>query len=148
MKHLLFFSFILILLSCSNTYNEYQSVNDLKWYKNDIKTFDVSIEKSGEYDLFFEFRHVTGYPFKQINIEITHISPSRKEYFTEREIPVADNQNNYIGEVAGQLWDIESLISEKTFLEKGQHSFKISHLMSSDPVILVVDIGLKIKKAN
>jgi hypothetical protein len=34
------------------------------------------------------------------------------------------------------------------FLNKGKHIFKISHAMNSNPVVLVVDIGLIVKKTS
>lgn len=137
--------FIIFFSSCSNTYRDFQKVKDMKWHKTDVKTFEVDIPEDGNYDLYFAMRHSTGYPFTSIKISITQITPEGEEFIKDAEFSVADEKGQYIGEVTGQLWDIEEMFSEKTPLEKGKYTFKISHNMNSDPVILIIDIGLIIK---
>ena len=146
MKKLLIFGLLLSLFSCSDTYRDFQSVKDMKWYKSDSKIFEVNIREEGYYDLFFAMRYSTGYPFKQIKIKITQKSPGGEEFNKEAEIKTANDKGEYIGEVTGQLWDLEQPVSENTFLKKGKYIFGISHIMNNDPVILVIDVGLKIKK--
>lgn len=142
------FALLLSLFSCSDTYRDFQSVKDMKWYKEDYKTFEVDIKEEGYYDLFFAMRYSTGYPFKQIKIIIAQKQPDGTEFFKDAEIMIANEQNEYIGEVTGQLWDIETLVSEKTYLNKGKYIFKISHAMNNDPVVLVIDVGLVIKQSE
>lgn len=151
MKGLVIFGIVLILIlhSCSNIYNEHQKIKDLKWNRNDIKTFEVDIENDGEYDLFFAMRHTIGYPFTTIKINIEYINPKTyKSFIKTAEFPVTDENGKYIGDVSGQLWDIESSFAEKMFLKKGKHIFKVSHAMNYNPVILLVDIGLVVKKSS
>ncbi len=150
MKKLIFLlgiSFITLLYSCSNVYSEHQEIKDLKWFKKDVKTFEVEITKAGEYDLFFAMRHSIGYPFTSIKISIEYLNDNQT-FVKEAEFPTTDENGEYIGEVTGQLWDIESVFAERMFLNKGKHIFKISHAMNSNPVILVVDVGLIVKKSS
>jgi hypothetical protein len=75
MKKLIFLlgiSFITLLNSCSSVYSEHQEIKDLKWFKKDIKTFEVEILEAGEYDLFFTMRHSIGYHFTSIKINIEY----------------------------------------------------------------------------
>lgn len=148
LKFLLMLSLPIFLFSCSDTYNEYEKVEEMQWYKKDVKTFELSIPEDGNYDLFFGMRHLSGYPFTSIKIEIAQITPDKKELIKEAEFSVADEEGNYIGEVTGQLWDIENLFSENTPLAKGKYTFKISHAMNSNPVILVIDVGLIVRKSK
>ncbi len=149
MKKIFKFSFLglfLFFASCDNIYRDFQTVEDMKWFRKDVKTFKFDIAEDAHYDLLFAFRHATGYPFTSIKIHIEQISPDKKVYEKDAEFPVADKNGAYIGEVTGQLWDIERVFSEKTFLKKGTYTLKISHAMNSNPVILVIDIGLIVKK--
>ncbi len=148
MKKLLVFGLLLSLFSCSDTYRDFQSVKDMKWYKSDSKIFEVDIKEKGYYDLFFAMRYSTGYPFKQIKINIAQKLPDGIELFKNAKIQIANEKNEYLGEVTGQLWDIEALVSEKTYLNKGKYTFKISHAMNNDPVVLVIDVGLIIKQSE
>jgi len=120
----------------------------MKWERADVKTFEVNISEDGEYDLFFAMRHSYGYPFTSIKINILQITPEGKEFTKEAEFPISDKKGNYLGEVTGQLWDIESSFAEKMFLKKGKYTFKVSHAMNSNPVILVIDVGLIIRKSS
>ena len=140
--------FIIFFSSCSNTYSDFQKVEDLKWFRTDIKTFEVDIPEDGNYDLFFALRHSSGYPFRNIGVKFVQITPDGKELSKEIDFLVVNENDEYKGEVIGQLWDIEELFSEKTPLKKGKYTFKISHIMNSDPVILVIDIGMVIRKSK
>lgn len=151
MNHIKIYTIFLLSIlfaSCSDTYNNFQSVKDLKWEKSDTKTFEVNITEDGNYDLFFAMRHSTGYPFTSIKVLITQKTPQGKESTKKAEFPVVNEKGKYLGEVTGQLWDIEEVFSENTPLKKGKYIFKISHAMNSNPVILVIDIGLIVRKSK
>jgi gliding motility-associated lipoprotein GldH len=144
----LIISSLLILSSCNETYRDIQKIDDLKWFREDTKIFEVTIPDDGLYDLYFVFRHSSGYPFTSIKIKLDQTGPEGNQISQDAEFQVADENGEYIGEVAGQLWDIKELFSEKKELKKGKYTFKISHAMNSDPVILVIDIGLIIKESD
>ncbi len=150
MKKLSLYLFITVialsLTSCSDTYRNFQSVEGLKWFDNDVKTFNVNIPEDGNYDLFFAMRHSTGYPFTTIKVEIEQTTPQNKTFIKNAEFPVTDENGKYLGKVAGQLWDIEHSFDENVFLKKGKYIFKIRHTMNNNPVILVIDIGLIVRK--
>jgi len=147
-KYLLFIPVFLFLFSCNETFRDFQKVEDMKWHRNDVKKFKVNIPEDGSYDLFFAMRHSTGYPFTSIKILINQLTPDGNELTKEAEFQVANDAGEYIGEVTGQLWDIKALFSENTTLKKGEYVFEIMHNMNTDPVILVIDIGLIIKKSK
>ncbi len=147
-KYILSSLVVLLIASCSYTYKDFQAVEDLKWKKSDVKTFEVEITENGNYDLFFAMRHLTGYPFTTIKVLISQITPDGNEFTKEAEFLVANENGKYKGDVTGQFWDIEDVFSENTPLKKGKYTFKISHKMNNDPVILVVDIGLIIRKSK
>ncbi len=149
MRNIILISFITaatFFTACNDIYRNFQSVKDMKWYKKDVKTFNVSIPEDGNYDLIFAMRYSTGYPFTSIKINIEQTTPEGKMSEKNAEFPVADKTGKYLGEVTGQLWDIENIFSEKTFLKRGKYTFKIKHIMNNNPVILVIDIGLIVRK--
>lgn len=140
--------FLLFCVSCSNVFSDHQKIDDMQWHRSDVKTFEVDISENGEYDIYFTMRHSTGYPFRNIGIKIEQITPDGTKLSKDADFSVVDENDQYTGDVIGQLWDIEELFSKKTPLIKGKYIFKISHIMNSDPVILVMDVGLLIKKSR
>jgi gliding motility-associated lipoprotein GldH len=148
MKKLNLVFVLFFLLSCGNVYKEHQKIDEMKWFRTDVKSFDVEIPDDGEYDLYFTMRHSTGYPFRNIGVNIVQITPDGKELSKEANFLIVDENDEYKGDVIGQLWDIQELFSEKTELKAGNYTFKIGHIMNSDPVILIIDVGLTIKKSG
>ncbi len=134
-----------LITSCNYVYRDFQEVKNLKWYKNDVKTFNINIKEDGNYDLFFAMRHATGYPFTSIKTKILMQTPDNKTFEKEAEFIAANEKGAYIGEVTGQLWDIEEIFSQNYFMKKGNYKISITQAMNEDPVILVVDIGLIVR---
>jgi len=147
-KYIAFLFILFAISSCSDTFRDTQKIADMKWNRTDIKSFEVDISEKGNYDLHFTMRHSTGYPFRNIGVKIEQITPAGKELSKEVDFLVVNENNEYKGDVIGQLWDIEELFSENTPLEKGKYTFKISHIMNTDTVILVINVGLKIRKSG
>jgi len=146
LTYFILFTVILTIFSCNNFYSEHQSVSNLKWYKEDIKSFEVNIEEDGIYDFIFAIRYATGFPYRTMKIKITQKSNDSIETSQEKEFEVVDKNNNYIGEVAGELWDLETICIQKLKVKQGNYIYTLEHEMKSNPVIMVVDVGLIIKK--
>jgi len=147
MRKIIFIIIISISFSaCTETYRSFQKVEDMKWYKNDVKIFKVDIKESGNYDLTFAFRYATLYPFKDIKITIAKKTPKGEVLTKDAEFMVVDENNKYIGDVGGDIWDLEKSFAQGEYLEKGKYEFYIQHNMVNDPVIVVMEIGLIIEK--
>jgi gliding motility-associated lipoprotein GldH len=140
--------FILILSSCNQVYRDFEEVKEMKWYKSDVKTFEFDIKNEGNYDLIFCMRHSTGYQFMTIKTKISMTTPDYEVYEKEAEFLVTNEKGEYIGDGTGQLWDIEEAFSANELLKKGHYKISIAHAMENDPVILVMEIGLKVKKSK
>jgi len=144
---LIFFLAIISLTSCNNVYRKFEKVDEMKWYKNDKKKFAVDIEESGNYDMLFGFRYATLYPYRNIKVLITKTLPNGDSYTKDAEFRVVDENNNYIGSAGGDIWDLENIFAENEYLEKGKYQFIIEQDMGTDPVIVVMEIGLIVKKS-
>jgi gliding motility-associated lipoprotein GldH len=114
----------------------------------DVQKFEFRISQAGIYDLYFTMRYVTGYPNPNILVKISQKTPEGKEYFKDCVFRIIDQNQNYIGEVAGNMWDFEECFAEKQDLESGIYQFEIEQTMPEDPVILIVDVGLIVRKSE
>ncbi len=145
---LLFGIITLTALGCTRVYEDYQEIKDLKWYKKDAQTFHVKIPEDGNYNILFFMRHTIGFPFKNLKIYIKKKSALGEIDAKDLEIPVIAENKNYLGDVAGELWDITYPIWQDIFLKAGTYTFSLQHAMNSDPVVLLVETGLIIEKAK
>lgn len=142
----------LSLMSCSSNNRIYSENKELspqmEWLKKDVRTFDVSIENTENvYDLSLSFRYAEGFPYNEMKVNVIETSPSGKETAKEYDLKVREENGEYIGEVALDIWDSEHLIeANKKYAEKGKYSYKIEHTMPKDPVQMVMEIGVILDK--
>jgi gliding motility-associated lipoprotein GldH len=147
-KFLLLILSSILLSSCSDIYRKFEKVEDMKWYKSDAKKFTVDIKENGNYDLIFAFRYATMYPYKSIKVLFTKKTPDSEEFTKDAEFIVVDENNKYLGEPGGDIWDLENPFAENEFMEKGIYEFTIENNMNADPVIVVMEIGLIVRKSK
>ncbi|MDG1332627.1 MAG: gliding motility lipoprotein GldH [Crocinitomicaceae bacterium] len=123
---------------------------NLEWLKDDAVTFKVPVEDIGStYDMSLTFRYTEGYQYDVAKVKVTQISPSGKEIENEYSMKVRDENGDYIGEAALDIWDSEHLVEEKMkFDESGTHSFKVEHIMPRDPLHFAMEIGLILDKSE
>lgn len=142
----------LSLMSCNSNNRIYSENKELstqmEWLKKDVRTFDVSIENTEDvYDLSLSFRYTEGFPYDVMKVNVIETSPSGKETTKEYDLKVREENGEYIGEVALDIWDSEHLIeANKKYAEKGKYSYKIEHAMPKDPVQMVMEIGVILDK--
>lgn len=152
MRHLFLFISVFFLFSCQpegRVYIEHQELSpQFEWLKKDIKEFKVPVEDASiTYNLSLSFRFSTGYQFEVANVLITEISPSGKESSTKQSLKVRNEKGEYLGEPGFDIWDSEHLIEVgKTFSEQGIYTFRLEHIMPTDPLNYALEIGVILDK--
>ncbi len=149
-KHLLFviITALFTVSSCSDVYNDYQSVSDLQWKKSDVKSFEFTIDEDANYDMFFALRYASGFPHPILNVHFEIILPDGTEREKDMNFRIVDKDGKYIGDVAGNMWDAEFLFSENEKMNAGKYIVTYTHNMEKDPVIAVIDLGLIVRKTD
>ena len=138
----------ILLMGCQPEGREYVEHKELsplvEWLKKDVIEFKVPIEKENqEYQMSLAFRYTEGFEHKTLKVKVVETSPSGKETSEEYALTVLDEYGDYIGEHAGAFIDSEHVVEKKkVFKEKGTFSYKIEHMMPTDPVSYSLDIGL------
>ncbi len=144
----------LILFSCQpegRIFSENKELSaELQWLKEDVIKFQVPVDDfSSSYNMSLNFRYATGYQYDVLKVRVTEISPSGKELVDEYDLKIRDENGDYIGEAALDIWDSEHLIKEKMkFSEGGTYTYKIEHVMPKDPLHFAMEIGVILDKAK
>ncbi|MBN2664819.1 MAG: hypothetical protein JXR68_14310 [Bacteroidales bacterium] len=155
MKTVRFFPVLFILLFFVTSCNENRvfekhrkNFTDYRWQSSNICEFSPVIEDTTlDYQIYFAFRHIYGFQFKSISINIEMTTPSGKITSKDYVIDVFGTGNEYLSECAGDYCDLETLIEDNyKFEETGTYTFKIKHLMENDPIPNVMEVGLIIDK--
>jgi gliding motility-associated lipoprotein GldH len=151
-KILLNISFIVVLslLSCSrNTvFTDSLTMKNETWKLNEIAVFKVNVDDTlNANNLNFIIRNGSSYPFRNLFLFVTAVSPEGKTLTDTLQFNLADEKGKWYGSGFG---DVHELImpykSNVFFPRKGIYEFKIQHGMRVEDLKGVYDFGLKVEK--
>jgi gliding motility-associated lipoprotein GldH len=141
--------FATLISSCGLIW-EYRSLNELEgmeWDNTTAQTFDFSISETGNYKVEIIGRHITGFQFKNLTGTMT-IKGGSIMLENEFTIPIIGEDDMYLNEGGGDLWDFTFPAITSTNLPAGDYTATINHTMEQNPLGLVMEIGMQVDKAK
>jgi len=142
------------LLGCQpegQIYAEHQELSPgLEWLKKDVREFKVPIEDiSISYNMSLSFRYLNSFQPHLVKIKVTEISPSGNEIVMEYDLKVREDNGDYIGEFAYEIWDSKHVIEpDKKYSEPGLYTYLVEHNMDEDPLAHAMEIGVILEKVE
>jgi len=142
------------LIACQpegRIYTEHKELSpDVEWLKKDVREFKVPIEDNNQvYNMSLSFRYANGYQFEVVKIQVTEISPNGKETVSNYDLKVREKNGDYVGEAGYDIWDSEHLVEpDKQYTETGTYTYKIEHIMPTDPLNFAMEIGVILDKTE
>ena len=112
--------------------------------------FEVAVKDvKSEYNIYLTLRHITQYPYDNLKINLTVYAPSGEERTTLHTFPIKDKEGKFLGDGAGDLWDVKLLVKGKyMFNQEGNYKFQIDNLMDYYDIVGLVDLGLIVEKTG
>lgn len=149
-KSIFFLFSVFFLISCSEK-TEYSKFIRLpenhRWFKTDTKTFEFTIDDDSKfYNVIFEFSHISDYQFASVPIKIDVMNPTGEEEFHHIDFNIIDKNGKPLADCGGDICDMSMNILEKTKLQKGKYTIKISHDFDKPYLPNVIGIGIKVKE--
>jgi gliding motility-associated lipoprotein GldH len=145
-------AYLILLFSCNSNvvYTSSHEMAENTWKLPDIPTFKILVSDTlNSNNVFFTIRTGSSYPFRNIYLFVTAISPDGKSITDTLQYHLADEKGNWYGKGFG---DIHELIlpykSNVYFPLKGTYQFKIQHGMRIENIKSVYDFGLRIEKIS
>ena len=149
MNRLLIVSVLAIsLFACQpegQIYAEHQELSPgLEWLQKDTREFKVPIEDNSiSYKMSLSFRYASGFENQFVKVKVTETSPSDEQVVNEYNLKVQEDNGDYIGEFALNIWDSNHLVeTNKTYKESGTYTYIIEHNMPNDPLKFCMEIGM------
>lgn len=139
---------IVLFTSCQgNLYREFHKFDNYTWKRFDKVRFEIPITQEGNTgDIIVSVRHLELIPLDELPLNIIITSPEGEERIMEKTIKLKNEDNEFIGDVAGSYWDIEEVIwLDYTFNSTGTYVLEIENLYPKIQIPAIVDIGIKIK---
>jgi len=134
--------------SCQNTHSDQETVENYRWWRTNIKTFEFEISEEATYDILFFMRYITAFPHPIVKVHAEMTKPDGSVAEKDIFIKCIDEKGKYIGDVAGDMWDIESPVSEKEVLPAGKYTLTFTHAMPDDPVVALMNVGYRVRIAE
>ena len=150
MRKLIFFSLFITLFffGCKKNvvFEKYHKFSTTIWQPKDTVIFQLPAPDTGFYNIYFNIRHTTNYPYKNLWLFVHIEAPNGQVEVDTVNIFLADDKGRWLGEGLGDLWDYKYLFRENVgFIKGGNYTFKLVQGMR-DEKIPMVEVGLIIEK--
>ena len=155
-KSLFFFFTLLICISffssCDSNriFEKNESISESGWSSKGIIKFDVDIkDPATPANFYINVRNADGYPYSNLYLFIKTTFPNGKFSNDTLECVLSDEKGKWLGKGLGDIYDNQIPFKKNVhFPMAGKYSFEIQHGMRINPVLLVMDVGLRIEKAE
>lgn len=129
-------------------YEEYRPIEEHVWHYDQPVQFEAAIEDTTDrYNLFLDLRHKNNYPYNNIWVTVTTITPDADTNRLKNEFSLANERGQWKGQAVGSVYDHRfRILKNMRFKQKGNYQFRVKHLMRKDELKGVMDVGLRIER--
>ncbi|TAL65099.1 MAG: gliding motility lipoprotein GldH [Bacteroidetes bacterium] len=142
----------LILTSCNSkvVFTDSKSMPSETWKLMDVSYFKVPLTDTlNSNNVFFTIRTGTSYPFRNIYLFVTIVSPQGKSISDTLQYNLADEKGKWYGKGFGDIHELNLPYKTNVYFPvKGTYQFKIQHGMRVEDLKGVYDFGLRIEKIS
>jgi gliding motility-associated lipoprotein GldH len=139
-----------MLSSCNSNvvFTDSYVIPEKTWSLKDIAVFKVPVTDTvNSNNVFFTIRSGSSYPFRNIYLFVTTISPDGKSISDTLQYNLADEKGKWYGKGIGDIHSLSLPYKSNVFFPmKGTYQFKIQHGMRIEDLKGVYDFGLRIEK--
>ena len=143
---------LLFSISCDSKklYESNVEIPEGIWDVNNVAQFKFGIEETSiPYNLKVNVRNTQFYMAQNLWVFIKTSSPTNKVQYDTLNCILADDKGKWLGSGMGDIWDITIPYKQSIgFPEKGQYTVEIKHGMRMDKLPMVLEIGLRVEKAE
>ncbi len=148
----LFLLSVLLFASCDSAriFEQNQEIPESGWAQTNVIKFDVDIKDPATAAHFYvNVRNADGYPYGNVFLFIKTVFPNGKFSSDTLECVLADENGKWLGTGVGDLYDNQIPFKRNVrFPQAGTYHFEIEQGMRMENVPLILDVGLRIEKAE
>jgi gliding motility-associated lipoprotein GldH len=147
-----FLAGISFLTSCdrSRVYEKNIRIPDGIWYSDNHVQFEVTVEDTiSPHNLYINVRSTNLYPFSNLYLFITTTAPSGDFVEDTVNVILTDEKGKRKGSGLGDIWDLQQSYKKNVrFAQRGIYSFDYQQAMRTDKLPFILDVGLRVEKAD
>ena len=152
MRYLFILYIILALTSCdpNRVYEKNIKIPDGIWYRDNVVHFEIQIgDTITSHNLYVNVRNASLYPMSNLYLFITTTAPSGHSVRDTVDVILADGKGKWLGSGLGDIWDLQQLYKQNVrFAQSGKYSFDFEQAMRNEKLPFILDVGLRVEKAN
>ncbi len=142
----------LLFQSCekNQVFEKNVSIEKYSWKNSDKIKFEINVlDTFATYNVYINIRHTTIYPYSNLWLMITIISPDGNQSRQKLEIPLANEEGSWHGEGMGDVWDLKYLAQQNAlFRQQGKYTFEFEQIMRQDPLPGIMAMGLRVEQTT
>ncbi len=150
--YILSFALIFIASACkeNRVYENYIDIPNHEWSKDHIARFEVEITDSiQQHSIYVNIRNTGKYPYSNLWLFVKQTDPEGKVSEEKFECHLANDTGEWFGSGFGNIFDLQVLYKPTVvFTKPGLYTFEMIQGMRDDKLPGIVNVGLKLDKAN
>jgi gliding motility-associated lipoprotein GldH len=143
---------VFFLSSCNDNriFEENTAIPESGWDSSNVVTFNVDIkDPSTPANFYVNVRNADGYPYSNLYLFVRTKFPNGKMSNDTLECTLADENGKWIGKGIGDIYDNRIPFKRNVrFPLPGIYTFEIRQGMRITSVPLIMDVGMRIEKAE
>jgi gliding motility-associated lipoprotein GldH len=143
---------MLALTACNldSVYEKYVDISKGDWNKDQIIKFEIPVTDTiNGNDIYFTIRNNNEYPYKNLFLFVTTLSPQGISKKDTLEIALADDRGKWSGRGFGGIWSNELIFKKDVrFPYAGTYTIEIVQAMRDQVLKGVLDVGMKVERAK
>lgn len=144
--------YLMMFSSCDDKriFEKNKSIPETGWESQNSILFEVSIkDPSTPANFYVNIRNADGYPYSNLFLFLKTTFPNGKVSNDTLECILADGKGKWLGSGMGDIYDNQIAFKRNVrFPLAGNYVFEIKHGMRNHIIPLIMDIGLRIEKAE
>lgn len=142
---------ILYLSSCTTVdlYEKNVSIPGHEWKASFKPEFNFTITDTASlYHLMLVLRHNEKYNYNNIWINLYSQPPGDTLHKAPYELQLATNEKGWLASGMDDIYEHRLKLTGNIMLKKGEYKFIVEHIMREDPLLNVMNVGIRLEKAK
>ncbi len=143
---------LLLLLGCANIdlYEKTATIPQQKWEYSFHPSFSFNIQDTNSlYKLYIVIRHTEAYAYNNIWVDIGTKYNKDSSNHQQVNLILANNVTGWLGTGMDDVFEQRICITQApTKLRRGLYTFTLTHVMRTNPLPHVLNIGIHVEKIN
>lgn len=146
----LFLAFCALCLAACTTIDLYEKnipIARHEWKSSFIPKFTFTItDTTAPYQMYFIFRHNEKYNYNNIWINLYSQPPGDSIHKAPYELQLATNEKGWLASAMDDIYEHRIKLTEPVKLKAGEYKFRVENIMREEPLMHVLNVGLRLEK--